>query len=319
MADIQTVNAAAKVLEDLVVRTPTVFSPVLSERTNAQVFLKLENLQLTGAFKIRGALNKISRLTNYERRRGVITASSGNHGLAVSYGAKVFDLEATVYVPENPNLEKLAAIKALGAKVIQAGKDYEEAYAKALETQRRTGAVFIHAFDDPAIIAGQGTIGVEVLQDLPELDTVIVPVGGGGLISGISAAVKAMKPETKVVGIQSTGAPAIYESWRRQRIVKKKSAKTIADGLASRQPGDLTFQMIRKYVDEMFLVTDSQICQAILFLARKLHIIAEPSAAASLAALLFKYKPKTREKIALIVSGGNISGELLKRLVASHP
>ncbi len=318
MTDIQKVNAAAKVLEGLIVRTPTVFSPVLSERTNAQVFLKLENLQLTGAFKIRGALNKMNGLTSSERKRGVITASSGNHGLAVSYGAKVFDLEATVYVPRNPNLEKLAAIKALGAKVIQAGNDYEEAYAKALETQHRTGAVFIHAFDDPAIIAGQGTIGLEVLQDLPELDTVIVPVGGGGLISGISVAVKAMKPEIKVVGVQSRGAPAIYESWRRRRIVKKKSVKTIADGLASRQPGDLTFQMIRKYVDEMFLVTDSQICQAILFLARKLHIIAEPSAAASLASLLFKYKPETKEKIALIISGGNISGELLKRLVASH-
>jgi len=319
MIGIENIHAAAKVIKDLVVRTPTVFSPVLSERTNAQVFMKLENLQLTGAFKIRGALNKISRLASSERERGVITASSGNHGLAVAYGANVFDLEATVYVPENPNLEKLAAIKALGAKVVRSGKDYEEAFGKAIETQRRTGSAFIHAFDDPAIIAGQGTIGLEVLQDLPELDTLIVPVGGGGLISGIAAAAKAMKPKIRVVGVQSTGAPAVYESWRKRRIVRKKSVETIADGLASRQPGDLTFQMIRKYVGEMFLVTDSQMCQAILFLARKLHIIAEPSAAASLAALLFKYKPRVKERIGLIVSGGNISSELLNRLLTSRP
>jgi len=274
---------------------------------------------LTGAFKIRGALNKISRLTSSERSRGVITASSGNHGLAVAYGAKVFDLEATVYVPENPNLEKLAAIKALGARVIRVGKDYEEAYGKAIETQRRTGAVFIHAFDDPAIIAGQGTMGLEVLQDVPELDTLIVPVGGGGLISGIAAAAKAIKHEIKIVGVQSTGAPAVYESWRKRRIVRKKSVETIADGLASRQPGDLTFKMIQKHVDKMFLVTDSQMCQGILFLARKLHTIAEPSAAASLAALLFKYKPRVKEKIGLVISGGNISGELLNRLLTSRP
>jgi len=319
MIDIKNIHEAAKVLKDLIVRTPIVFSPVLSERTNAQIFLKLENLQLTGAFKIRGALNKISGLTSSERKRGVITASSGNHGLAVSYGAKVFDLEATVYVPKNPNLEKLAAIKALGARVIQVGKDYEEAYREAIETQGKTGAVFIHAFDDPAIIAGQGTIGLEVLQDLPEIDTLIVPVGGGGLISGIAAAAKGMKPEIRVVGVQSMGAPAVYESWKRRRIVKKESVETIADGLASRHPGDLTFQMIQKYVDEMFLVTDSQICQAILFLARKLHIIAEPSGAASLAALLFKYKPSVKERIGTIISGGNISGELLKRIVTSRP
>ena len=317
MIDIECIHDAAKVLKGLIVRTPTVFSPVLSERANAQIFLKLENLQLTGAFKIRGALNKMSSLTSSERKSGVITASSGNHGLAVSYGAKVLDLEATVYVPENPNLEKLAAIKALGARVTRVGKDYEEAYGKAIENQRKTGAVFIHAFDDPAIVAGQGTTGLEVLQDHPELDTLIVPVGGGGLISGITAAAKAMKPEIRVIGVQSEGAPAVYESWRRGRIVKKKSVETIADGLASRQPGDLTFHMIQKYVDEMFLVTDSQICQAILFLAKKLHIIAEPSAAASLAALLFKYKPRVKEKIGLIISGGNISSELLKRLLNS--
>jgi len=317
--DIEGVRDAAKVLRDLIVRTPTVFSPVLSERTNAQIFLKLESLQLTGAFKIRGALNKISRFTSSERKRGVITASSGNHGLAVSYGAKIFDLEATVCVPESPNLEKLAAIKALGARVIRVGKDYEEAYGKAVETQSRTGAVFIHAFDDPAIIAGQGTIGLEVLQDLPGLDTLVVPVGGGGLISGVAAAAKAMKPKMRIIGVQSAGAPAVYESWARRRIVKKKSAVTIADGLASRQPGDLTFQMIRRYVDQMFLVTDWQMCQAILFLARRLHVVAEPSGAASLAALLFKYKPRAKERIGLIISGGNISGELLKRLVTSGP
>ena len=317
MIDIENIHAAAEVLKNLIVRTPMVFSPALSERTNAQIFLKLENLQLTGAFKVRGALNKISRLSSSERKRGVITASSGNHGLAVSYGAKVFDLEATVFVPENPNLEKLAAIKSLGARVIRVGKDYEEAYGKALQTQRKTGAVFIHAFDDPAIVAGQGTIGLEILQDLPELDTLIVPVGGGGLISGIAAAAKAVKKEVKIVGVQSTGAPAVYESWRKRRIVRKKFVETIADGLASRQPGDLTFQMIQRHVDDMFLVTDSQMCQAILFLARKLHIIAEPSAAASLAALLLKYKPRVKERIGLVISGGNISGELLKRLVTS--
>ena len=319
MIDIEGVRDAAKVLRDLIVRTPTVFSPILSERTNAQIFLKLESLQLTGAFKIRGALNKISRFTSSERKRGVITASSGNHGLAVSYGAKIFDLEATVCVPESPNLEKLAAIKALGARVIRVGKDYEEAYGKAVETQSRTGAVFIHAFDDPAIIAGQGTIGLEVLQDLPGLDTLVVPVGGGGLISGVAAAAKAMKPKMRIIGVQSAGAPAVYESWARRRIVKKKSAVTIADGLASRQPGDLTFQMIRRYVDQMFLVTDWQMCQAILFLARRLHVVAEPSGAASLAALLFKYRPRVKERIGLIISGGNISGELLKHLVTSSP
>lgn len=303
----QNVLEARRKIENFVTRTPTYLSIVFSRIAGAEVYLKLECFQPVGAFKIRGAVNKIGNLSQSELERGLVTASSGNHGLSVAYVAKIFGAKAVVVVPENAVTEKVEAIGNYGAEVVKYGKDYEEAYLKALEIQKKDKRNFVHPFNDPYVIAGQGTIGLELLEDAPDLDTIIVPVGGGGLISGIAVAAKTVKPEIKIVGVQAEGAPAIYRSWKAGRIVEIESAKTVADGLVARKPLDPTFRIIRRHVDDVLLVTDREIDEAVLTLLREAHILAEPSGATSLAALLFKYHPESKEKIALIISGANIS------------
>jgi len=290
-------------------------SVVFSRRTGAEVYLKLESFQPVGVFKIRGAINKICSLSPSELKKGLVASSSGNHGLAVAYAAKIFGAKAVVVVPENAVKEKVEAIESYGAEVVKHGKDYDEAYSKALEIQKETKTTFVHPFNDPFVIAGQGTIGLELLEEVPDLDTIIVPVGGGGLISGIAIAAKTLKPNTKIVGVQAEGAPAVYRSWKAGKIVETDSVKTVADGLASRKPLDLTLRIMRKYVDDILLVTDQEIGEGVLALLHEAHILAEPSGAASLAALLFKYHPKPKEKVAVIISGANISIDYLTSLL----
>jgi threonine dehydratase len=311
----QDVMEADKKIRNFVIRTPTYMSVVFSRRTGAEVYLKLESFQPVGVFKIRGAINKICSLPPSELKKGLVTSSSGNHGLSVAYAAKIFGARAVVVVPENAVKEKVEAIESYGAEVIKHGKDYDEAYSKALEIQKETKTCFVHPFDDPFVIAGQGTIGLELLEDIPDLNTIVVPVGGGGLISGIAIAAKTLKPDIKIVGVQAEGSPAVYRSWKAGKIVEMDSVKTVADGLTSRKPLDLTFRIIRKYVDDIVLVTDQEIGEAVLALLREAHILAEPSGAASLAALLFRYRPKSKEKVAVIISGANISIEYLASLL----
>jgi len=313
--NLQDVLEANRRIRNFVVRTPTYLSVVFSRRTGAEVYLKLESFQPVGVFKVRGAVNKICSLSPSELKKGLVASSSGNHGLSVAYAAKIFGAKAIVVVPENAVQEKVEAIESYGAEVVKHGKDYDEAYSKALEIQKETKTTFVHPFNDPFVIAGQGTIGLELLEDVPDLDTIIVPVGGGGLISGIAIAAKTLKPYIKIVGVQAEGAPAMYRSWKAGRIVEVESVETVADGLASRKPLDLTFKIIRRYVDDILLVTDREIGEAVLALLREAHILVEPSGAASLAALLFRYHPKPKEKVAVIISGANISVDYLTALL----
>ena len=319
----QNIVEAAKRIKSFVTRTPTFHSVIFSQRTGAEVYLKLECFQPVGAFKIRGAVNKIGSLPQSELKRGLVTASSGNHGLSVAYAAKIYGTKAIVVVPQNAVKEKIEAIESHGAEVVKYGKDYEEAYSKALEMQKKTKMILVHPFNDPFVIAGQGTIGLELLEDIPDLDTIIVPVGGGGLISGIAVAAKTLKPDMKVIGVQAEGAPAVYRSWKAGKIVEIDSVKTVADGLVARKPLDLTFRIMKRYVDDILLVTDREIGEAVLALLREAHILAEPSGATSLAALLFKYHPKPEEKVAAIISGANISigylTSLLNKQKRKHP
>ena len=306
---------ARRKIRNLVTKTPTYLSNVFSQRTGAEVYLKLECFQSVGVFKIRGAVNKICGLSPSELESGLVTASSGNHGLAVAYAAKIYGAKAVVVVPENAVKEKIEAIESYGAEIVKYGKDYDEAYSKALEIQKKAGTTFVHPFDDPLVIAGQGTVGLELLEDVPDLNTIIVPIGGGGLISGISVAAKTLNRNIRIVGVQSEGAPAAYRSWRAGKIVEVNSVNTVADGLAARKPLDLTFGIIKKYVDDILLVTEQEIGEAVLALIREAHILAEPSGAASLAALLSKHHPKPKEKIAVIISGANISTSYLTSLL----
>ena len=311
----QNIVEANKKIRKFVTRTPTYYSVVFSRRTGAEVYLKLECFQPVGAFKIRGAFNKICSLSKSELKKGLVTASSGNHGLSVAYAAKIYGTKAVVVVPENAVKEKVEAIESYGAEVVKYGKDYEEAYLKALGIQEKTKMTFVHPFEDASVIAGQGTISLELLEDVPDLDTIIVPVGGGGLISGIAIAAKTLKPDIKIIGVQAEGAPAVYLSWKAGKIVEIDSVKTVADGLVARKPLELSFKIIKRYVDDILLITDQEIGEAVLALLREAHILAEPSGATSLAALLFKYHPKPKEKVATIISGANISLDYLASLL----
>jgi len=311
----QNILEASRKIRNLVTRTPTYYSVFFSQRIGAEVYLKLECFQPVGVFKIRGAVNKICSLSPSELKKGLLAASSGNHGLSVAYAAKIYGAKAIIVVPENAVKEKVEAIESYGAEVVKYGKDYDEAYSKAVEIRKETGTTFVHPFNDPFVIAGQGTVGLELLEDVPDLNTIIVPIGGGGLISGISVAAKTLNPNIRIVGVQPEGAPAVYRSWKAGKIVEVDFVNTVADGLAARKPLDLTFRIIKRYVDDILLVTEQEIVEAVLALLHEAHILAEPSGAASLAALLFKYHPEPTEKVAVIVSGANISIDYLASLL----
>lgn len=314
---LEDVKRAAKTIEGIAYRTPLYRSEYLSRRFDANVFLKLECYQPIRVFKIRGAANKMLRLDRSQRDRGVVAASSGNHGLAVAYVARVLGTTATVVVPTSAVREKVEAIKEQGATVVEYGRSHAERFARTLEIQKEQGAALVHPFDDPEIIAGQGTIGLEVLEDLPAVDTILVPIGGGGLISGISLAAKAGKPEMKVYGVQSSKAPSMYESLKAGKPVQLDDSSTIADGLAPGEPGQLTFRITKKYVDGVLLTSDEEIRKATKLALESLHLLIEPSAAAVIAALGESYRPKRGENLVLVISGGNISLKLLRELLSS--
>lgn len=313
--EIEDIKRAARIIEDVAYRTPLYRCEPLSRRFDANVFLKLECFQPTRVFKIRGAANKILQLSRAQRDRGVVAASSGNHGLSVAYVARLIGIPATIVVPTTAVREKVAAIKEQGATVVEHGRTHAERYALAVEIQRERDAVLVHPFDDPQVIAGQGTIGLEILEDLPDVDTILVPVGGGGLISGISLAAKAGRSETKVYGVQSDKAPSMYESLKASKPIRLNHINTIADGLAPGEPGQLTFRIAKSYVDGVVLTSDDKILSATKFALESLHLLIEPSGAAVIAALDESYQPRKRENLVLVISGGNISLDLLRRLL----
>jgi threonine dehydratase len=316
--NLNAIQEANRRIAGIAYRTPLYFSPALSKLTGANVYLKLECYQPIRVFKIRGAANKITQLSAQERKQGLVAASSGNHGLAVSYLAKLIGTHATIVVPTTAVEEKVRAIEEYGAKVIKEGLFHDERFAKALEIQNSTGAVLIPPFDDPDIIAGQGTIGLEILETLPDVNVVVVPIGGGGLISGIATAVKGLRPSAHVFGVEPERASSMYHSVKNGKITRLSDTTSIADGLATREPGKLTFDCVRRHVDEILLVTEEEIERAVFTTMKECHLIIEPSAAAAVAAILEKLHPEREAKIVVVVSGGNISLKLLQGILSRY-
>ena len=312
------IQEARRRIVSVAYRTPLFFSPGLSSMTKSRVYLKLESYQPIRVFKVRGAANKILKLSDEDRKHGLIAASSGNHGLAVSYLAKLVGATATIVVPTNAVEEKVRAIEEYGANVVRHGLFHDERFEKAEEIQRVSGATLIPPFDDPDVIAGQGTIGLEILEDLPDVQTVIVPIGGGGLIAGISTAIKSLKPAAKIVGVEPERASSMYQSIRNGRITHLTDTTSIADGLATREPGKLTYEIAKRNVDEILLVSEEQIEKAVFTVMKECHIVVEPSAAAAFAALIEKWKAGQGGNIVVVVSGGNVSMKTLSAVLARY-
>lgn len=308
---IEDIRSAEARIHGYAYRTPTYAA--VSEKS---IWLKLECFQPVRSFKIRGAANRMLSLSEEEMKKGVITASSGNHGLAVAYVAHKLGMTATIVLPENVVQEKLEMIRSYGAKTVFAGRQQDERVQKANEIQRREGLTFVQPFNDPITIAGQGTCGLELLEDAPSLDSIYVPIGGGGLISGVALSVKLEGRPTRLIGVQPEGSPSMYLSVKQGKLSSIAESHTIADGLSVRKPGDITFPLVRQLVDDIILVSDDEILLATAQLITREHVLAEPSGAAALAGLL-KTRNKTGriEKSAAIVSGGNISKEVLARIL----
>ena len=302
---------AKKNLEGIVYRTPLTYSKILSEISGAEMYLKWENLQKTGSFKLRGAYNKVCSLTQEERRKGVVTASSGNHGLAVAFVANRMGIKATVVVPENAPKIKVERCRAFGAEVVLKGANYDESLIHCKKMVSERGASYIPAFEDYQVIAGQGTIGCEILEEMPDTDTIIVPVGGGSLISGIALWAKTINPNIRVVGAQSTAAYTMYECFKAKKIVDVPVPPTIADGLAG-GISQMTLDLVLKYVDEIVLAKEEDLKNAILWILKNERQVVEGSGIVGPAAILQgKIRFKPGEKVVVVISGGNIDMELL--------
>ena len=301
----------------LVHQTPLQQCRTLSEITGRSIYFKMENLQKTGSFKIRGAANKIYSLTPRESACGVISASAGNHAQGVAWAAKACNVPAIVVMPCSAPVTKVKASEAYGAKVILYGQNYDDAYEYACELQKEKGMTFIHAFDDDDVIAGQGTIGIEILSKLFDVDAIIAPVGGGGLIAGLAVVAKEHNPKIKVIGVQAEGAPAMALSLLKNNLQSLSSVRTMADGIAVKQPGHRTFDYIRNYVDDMVLVNEDEIREGILFMLERGKMIAEGAGAAGVAALLADKIKRPARKIAVVVSGGNIDPVMLASLISA--
>ena len=311
------IDQAAAALRAHLAPTPLQYSRAFTAKTNCHVHLKVEGIQPTRSFKVRGALNKLIRMRPEERAAGVITASAGNHGQGVAFAAQVFCVPATVYVPDNANPLKVQAIRRLGSRVVSFGRSYNEAYLEAQRARESAGATFVHAFDDPDVVAGQGSLAVELVQQLEEqltdADTVLVPVGGGGLIAGVSIYLKAVRPSIQVVGVEPAGADALTRSLAEDRLVTLERVDTIADGLAASAPGSVTLAVARACVDRMITVEDAEMLRAIRLYFEWEHLLAEPAGAAALAALLYHYTPRPGERVVVLLSGANVTDEVMVR------
>jgi threonine dehydratase len=276
----------------------------------------MENTQRTGSFKLRGEYNKIHSLSDSERQRGVVAASAGNHAQGVAHAATLLDTKSTIVMPEGASPAKVDATKGYGARVILHGKIFDETLEMAKKVAEKEGSIFVHPFDDPKVIAGQVTVGLEMLDSAPELETIVVPVGGGGLISGIAVAVKAIKPKVKVIGVQSQAFPGMYMAFKTARIVPFKAEETIADGIAVKQPGKLDYKLVRKLVDDVVLVSDEDIAEAIFVMLERIKTVAEPAGAAGVGACLAGVVRAPAGPCGIVVSGGNIDMYTLDQIVA---
>jgi len=308
------VYKANYVLKDVARTTDLLYAPKL--KPGVELYLKAENLQLTGSFKLRGAYYKMSKLSEEEKSRGVVACSAGNHAQGVALAAQKNGIKSVICLPDGAPISKVEATRSYGAEICLVEGVYDDAYRKALELRDTEGYTFIHPFDDPDVIAGQGTIGLELAEQMADLDAVIVPIGGGGLISGISFTLKSLNPNIKVYGVQSAGAPSMANSIHDAHIETLNKVKTIADGIAVKQPGNLTYEIVSQYVDEIVTVTDDEISAAILALMEQHKLVTEGAGAASVAAVMFDKIDLRGKKSVCVLSGGNIDVTILSRVIA---
>lgn len=313
--ELSDIQKAREQIKDVIRRTEIVRSGRLSEEYGVDIWIKLENTQYTGSFKLRGAFNKISSLTAEERAKGVVASSAGNHAQGVAFSAAKAGVKCTIVMPLNAPLIKVESTKAFGAKVVQHGEFYDEAFDKAKEIEREDSSIFVHPYEDPYIIAGQGTLGLELLEDVPDLETVVVPIGGGGLISGIAIALKTLKPSVRVIGVQSDQADALCRMFHGQEVSKKTRVATIADGIAVKRASPVMFNnFIKKYVDDIVTVSDDEIAEAIVNLMERQKTVAEGAGAAAVAAVLAK-KVKLKGTSVILVCGGNIDLNIIEKVL----
>ncbi len=301
------------VLKNVLRKTDIIPAPKINPE--AEIFLKAENLQVTGSFKVRGAYYRISQLSDEEKAHGVIACSAGNHAQGVALAASKSGIKSIICLPDSAPISKVEATKSYGAEICLVNGVYDDAYAEALRLRDEKGYTFIHPFDDENVIAGQGTIGLELLEQIPEMDAVIVPVGGGGLVSGVAFAIKSLNPDIKVYGVQAAGAPSMFRAVKNGKIGRLDSVSTIADGIAVKEPGVNTFEYCSKYVDEIVTVTDDEISAAILALIEQQKLISEGAGAAAVAAAMFNKVPVKGKKVVCLVSGGNIDVTILSRVI----
>lgn len=313
----QDIINARKSMEGIVRKTPVQYSNTFSRLAGTGVYLKLECLQLTGSFKVRGALAKIGRLSEKQAGHGVIAASAGNHAQGVAFASARKNVPCTIVMPKNASPAKVAATKSYGAEVVQRGFNYDEAWEATQEIAKEEGRTIIHAFDDPDVIAGQGTVGLEILEDMADLDRIYLPVGGGGLAAGLAIAVKEKRPQVKIIGVESKAFPAMKESMKKGSLQSVKAGYTIADGISVKSPGRLTFDIVSKHLDDIVLVEDTAIVKTMFLLMERAKLVVEPAGAASLAYLLSNgHQAGKKEKVVSILSGGNVDMYLLGQVVA---
>ena len=295
-------------------KTPLIHSPTFSDLTNSQIYLKEEFRQKTGSFKIRGAYYKIKSLSDEEKKHGVVAASAGNHAQGVALASSLENISCTIVMPKNASPAKVAATRGYGANVILEGVNYDESYSKAKEISQQTGATLIQAFDDPQIIAAQGVIGLEILEDLPDVEEIYLPIGGGGLAAGTVIAIKEKNPNVSVIGVQSKSFPSMYESVKQNTRTLTGGERTIADGISVKMPGEITFNVIKELMDEIVLVDDDEITKAMFLLMERMKFVVEPAGAVGLAYLLSK-KPSPGKKVVAVLAGGNVDMYLLGQIV----
>ncbi len=313
MITLDKVYHAAHVLKDVVRHTDLIKAPAINP--NVDIYLKPENLQVTGSFKVRGSGYMISQLSAEEKEKGVIACSAGNHAQGVALAATKYGIKSVICLPDGAPISKVEATKGYGAEVVMVEGVYDDAYAEAIRLRDEKGYTFIHPFDADNVIAGQGTIGLEIMNEMPDVDAIFVPIGGGGLISGVALAAKKLNPNVKVYGVQAAGAPSMFNSIKDDKIMRLESVSTIADGIAVKEPGENTFNYVKEFVDEIVTVTEDEIATAILTLIEQHKMIAEGAGAVSVAAAMFDKVDIKGKKVVCIVSGGNIDVTILSRVI----
>jgi len=315
MITLKDIEEAKETLNGVIHNTPLAHAPILSKELNSNIYLKKENLQLTGSFKIRGAFNKISSLNDEEKSRGVVAASAGNHAQGLAYSAKYFNIKATIVMPEATPLIKVLGVKSYGAEVVLKGANYDEAYVEALKISKEENKTFVHPFNDDKVIAGQGTLALEILEQLDDIDIIVIAIGGGGLISGMATVIKQLKPSIKIIGVVPCGANAMKKSYDSKSIINSKSVKTIADGIAVRDVTPRMYDLVSSLVDDVIEVEEQEIASAILFLLEKQKIVVEGAGAVGLAAIMHNKIDVKDKNVVLALSGGNIDVSMLSLII----